>query len=267
MVSERLLGTFVPSHIEVGPVVGVQPSVHEIWNPCKKLRGKKKQLESTWNFDLDLPEDGQEDDEPEGGLYRLLEAIFDDFGGVGAAPDEDDADIDEVLCQPVIEETLLINAIEISQEEAQEHPPPDPALGRRPSMHARSGRNRSAPGNLRIEVEGGSLAYYAGSQQFNALCRNTAHVGECRMTRTKNADSTERNMAKGRPLGFLQAWLLAAEDYQTAEDHMKRCRPPQSERQFARGYLTILEGIEPFFAQERPARTELGEDSEPEEIP
>ena len=180
-----------------------------------------------------------------------------------ASADEDDGvqcagDGAPVVAEPS-EETMLVAAIEECKDEVgpqvpAELPPPPPIAGMLP-------RALPAAGNLRVSVGLGKsyLAFYERPQQFYAVCMHAGHV-RCRLTRTRNPDRV--NMASGRPLGYLMAWLSDAHLYDSTDEHRLSCIPSLHDRRDARLKLHSLDGSGVFFAQERLQRADT--DSEPD---
>lgn len=67
-----------------------------------------------------------------------------------------------------------------------------------------------------MTVNGGVIAFYDSNQVFQATCTNPFH-GACVLTR-KN---TRRSHMKGRPVGFLVAWLAQGPFEETKDGHWK----------------------------------------------
>ena len=67
-----------------------------------------------------------------------------------------------------------------------------------------------------LEVEGGIIRYYDADSRFTAECCNPAH-GRCLVTRYVRP----RAKMKGRPLGFLKAWLEAAPLCEDVGEHWR----------------------------------------------
>ena len=87
-------------------------------------------------------------------------------------------------------------------------PPPPP-----PYAPPAGGRRRQRP-EITVEVEGGSISYYASKNSFQAVCTNPFH-GDCVLTRKC---TTAANM-KGRPLGLLSAFLKCGSTYTDKDAH------------------------------------------------
>ena len=61
---------------------------------------------------------------------------------------------------------------------------------------------------VKLEVDGGLITYYATKNIFVATCRNESH-GKCSLTRSALPG---RRRGQGRPLGLLKAWLCIGQD-------------------------------------------------------
>ena len=101
-----------------------------------------------------------------------------------------------------------------------------------------------------------------GRRELYATCPCKAEHGTCIKTRTVNPG---RRKGKGRPLGFLAAWLRGAKQagIETKTDHM-RFEPSLAQRREARMALAEKPSAARYFAFERPKGA--GEASEPEEF-
>lgn len=111
------------------------------------------------------------------------------------------------------------------------------------------------------------IKYNAVNDEFYAECPNPAHGSRCRATRSAHEG---RKAAQGRPLGFLAAWVLEGLDpqYQTAQEHQRKCKPSHRRRRDARFALDKIGQVallREFQAKERPRRD--GEGLEPENVP
>lgn len=115
-----------------------------------------------------------------------------------------------------------------------------------------------------LQVPGGSVAYYASKQAFEAVCDNPAH-GRCVVTRTaRGRGVTAAGGPKGgRPIGFLCAWLARGQELARKEDHWQPAvfETPQEERAHWRSMAARLESGRSLLDQERPAVE--GEPAEP----
>ena len=142
---------------------------------------------------------------------------------------------------------------------APEPPPPEAA---REGGDARRAR---APGLLRdratctlLVPNRGTIRYYEKSQSMVAFCDRCA--GDCRKSRTVKANA--QRPSQGRPLGFLLAWLEAAEEYGgRAADHNVLCLPLHAARVAARNDCRALLGYDVLAGKER--RRADGEAEEP----
>ena len=67
-----------------------------------------------------------------------------------------------------------------------------------------------------MEALGGTLTFYPKDGRFTAECSHPLH-GKCVVTRFNRA----RSKMKGRPLGFLSAWLACGPLCESKEDHWR----------------------------------------------
>lgn len=280
--SERLLGSFDPHivEIEVAQVPG-SPVMTPIWDPSKRLVKRKRKC--TWDFNISVS-DGESNDganegahvseDPEGNLEEWLseeiadlaaeEAAEEEVQEAEAAAAEAEMDMDgaivavESLPQDALAQEIAMCAAEAQAPLNDAAPLPLPPPERRR-------RRPVADGNVRVQLDCGTLAFYAGRRQMYAMCSQPNH-NMCRMTRTVNGDSRRRIAAKGRPLGFLTAWLQDGHMYASADAHHHECRPSWDDRRSAREFLHGVEGAEQLFAAERE-RIPDEEASEPEGVP
>ena len=74
---------------------------------------------------------------------------------------------------------------------------------------------RLAP-EIRLPVPGGVLVYYNTDGRFTAECNNPLH-GKCVATRFNRS----RSRMRGRPCGFLAAWLAAGPLAADREEHWR----------------------------------------------
>ena len=103
---------------------------------------------------------------------------------------------------------------------------------------------------VRFEVEGGVLVYYAHSKEM-ACFYHHAHHSDCRRTRTTDP---KKDKNKGRPIGFLLAWLAKAGEHASQQDHVHKCPVSFEERVAARMNFMSLPRSEEFAENERPKR-------------
>lgn len=124
---------------------------------------------------------------------------------------------------------------------------------------------------ITVPFAGGHITYYGNTGDFVAYC-GRHRPGNCRITRTSNANASGTRLAQGRCLGVLAAWLQCASKHDDAQNPLeshkrfasgRHCpRPSRAERVAARQALHAVAGANALFVHERP-RAE-GEDSEPE---
>lgn len=155
--------------------------------------------------------------------------------------------------------------------------PPDgrPLAEASPALNASSLSAASVapePSELRVIVPTGKITWYRKDGRFEAVCRQHQLEGSgegcmCRMTRTSRP--SERKAAQGRPLGFLGAWLAAAQSHQDRDSHRSKMwlatGIARQQRVAARACLRQLPGGAELLSCERPKAD--SEDSEPEGMP
>jgi len=272
--SNALLPSMVPNHQIVQPVVQGEEALYLVWDPWKP-RGRKRQRDA-WNFDFSIfSEDAAEEEEDELD-HDVLDALEKEISG-HAMPDdslpEGESDSEQAGdgAGPAPEEqSLVMTSVRAEGDVAAPpgsstdppHVPPVPPPAAEPGRRARGN-----PDNITLNLpDGNSIVYYAGPQQFYAICRHNHAMGSmCRMTRTRRGQASKP--AAGRPLGFLMAWLQAQDEYGTCSDHHDLCEPDLADRRGARALLHTIPAAELLFAKEREVRAALGEGSEPEDCP
>ena len=111
----------------------------------------------------------------------------------------------------------------------------------------------------RWHFDGHEFRYNPKAHNIAVHCKCEHHnvAYECRKTRTLNG----KIGGKGRPLGFLAAWLLHGDDYLNGPDHVNLdFQPSRAERKAARQLLKAIPYAADLFALERQP---LDSDSEP----
>ncbi len=124
-------------------------------------------------------------------------------------------------------------------------------------------------------MPGGHLVYNAADESIDAHCDLKEHVDRknpCRLNRSRFVCKRGLNEARGRPVGFLMAWLAAAHhaDSATSHKHMSRTRQCHAEdlahfsfAKRSRGRQWVVDnGLTDLLGLERPKRG--GEGEEPE---
>ena len=97
------------------------------------------------------------------------------------------------------------------------------------------------------------MSFYDRDSRFTAVCDNAFH-GHCVLTRYK----TLRSAYKGRPCGFVAAWLAAGpfcEDKQKHTELIGELENRYSERLAARTMLRDMPGGQSFLDHELPSAT------------
>jgi hypothetical protein len=137
------------------------------------------------------------------------------------------------------------------------------------------GRHRFG-GNLYWPVPGGFLVYNRADESIDGHCSCDAHEDRrnaCRINRVRLACKRGSNLARGRPIGFLMAWLAAASTKDDAASHKRmsnpRTRTPDdlehftlAKRESGRQWVVDRGGMTDLLGLERPQRP--GEGPEPE---
>ena len=136
-----------------------------------------------------------------------------------------------------------------------------------------SSHNRTLRGSadIAVSVPGGVLRFYANKNAFVATCSNPAH-GKCEKTRQSTlaakvtGNSSANVLAKGRPLGYLTAWLAMGHHAVDKEQHWDpEHAPSHPTRAAARAALAAVPRGDLLLAKERAPRP--GEGSEPAGLP
>lgn len=267
--TQELIGSFEPSVAKCSALGGVGARLHLIWRPWSTARRRKRKVSALWEFDFQLSSDeegAQQQHVDEAVLEELERELF------GGAPDGDDSADEDVAAleqEDVDEASALVEAIESAEAalDRRDPPPaPPPELVPLPAAEARTGRRGADSRNVRLDVPGGYLAYYAGPKTFYAVCKHNHSAGaDCRLTRTSRG-SVKRE-ANGRPLGLLFAWLKTQNEFTDAASHRDMVFLSHADRRNARAELSQIEGSEALLALERVVREDAGEGSEPEDLP
>ena len=127
--------------------------------------------------------------------------------------------------------------------------------------------------DVAVKVTGGIIRWYSNKQIFTADCTN--HDG-CVKTRTSiqakamttSANPSANTAAKGRPVGYLSAWLASGCHHACTDKatHWTPLHEPTwQQRDEARAAVAALPDGEQLLSKERPRRA--GEDSEPAGMP
>jgi hypothetical protein len=119
-----------------------------------------------------------------------------------------------------------------------------------------AGLRRDQPVTFMDDGDSGALRFKVSDGTVCAHCPR--HGQQCRMTRTMLEPPTEKLRKlfpwRGRPCGFLPAWLLAANKFKTREAHRAYEIIPLDDRQEARTYLMLQPGSEDIMCLERDTR-------------
>ena len=274
--SARAIASFRPMPVPLRPMHG-SAQVVQFWpRASRAAAGLSHGSEEDAEGDAEGEDEGlageQDDDagfepEPEGDvaegddealeemLRPLLEAY--DEGDVELAHPDEDAHVGEP-------EAPLVAAME-------EHPapPPPPPVAAPPSPAASSvvsGKRRRLGLELSVAYGGGMLMYYPSNGNYEARC--LVHSGQrCTLTRRAGLHqalpSSGVAPGRGRPLGFLAAWLDQATLSGSKGEHkapelLKRLASPEQReyRYVHRLGLAAQEGTNTPFEQEAPSAAE-----------
>jgi hypothetical protein len=151
-----------------------------------------------------------------------------------------------------------------SSDAAPRSPPPlpPPVDAPRAPPRGRGATTYYVPG-----FPGAKIAYYEDSQIFEATCGNKAKHGRCRKTKTRIGGIGEEMIfkpQKGRPCGFLLAWILHGHACTVRTDHL--CfETSWQQRKDARASLKACAAGRALLERERPKAADdmLSEMEEP----
>ena len=119
--------------------------------------------------------------------------------------------------------------------------------------------------DVAVAVPGGVIRYYTKTMNFTATCNNPLH-GKCVLTRKseayRRAAKSDNMAAKGRPLGFMSAWLDMGRHKPSKDHHWDTANYPDFHtRLVARLALSTASGGSDLLDKEREPRD--GEGDEP----
>jgi hypothetical protein len=260
------LGSFQPANATMVPL---QPGVGtQFWPPRRRTAARK----GTGVADTAGADDL--DDDP-------------DHADDNADDNDVKADEDEQVVDKLLEDS--IQAMRVAHEETPPPPdpgeaagsdaaPPDPGPADSDSEGSSSSSSSSSSKSVRlrgtadlaVQVPGGVIRFYQNKNSFTATCCNPNH-GKCVITRTALTAANEKSsntnvIAKGRPLGFMTAWLAMSEHTADKEDHWDTDKAPNFvTRVAARNQLADIPKASALLAKERPQRA--GEGPEPIGLP
>ena len=102
----------------------------------------------------------------------------------------------------------------------------------------------------------GRIAFHPAKGDFEATCCAEGHI-RCRLTRRAIAGP---RAGQGRPLGLIAAWLMAASDYSSKDEHkdvfVMALISDLENRKHGRSELAKVDGAQALFACERPLAPE-----------
>lgn len=262
--SARLLPAFEPAKAFMCPLQPGQHLGQQFWPPLRGGRGRRTSDDAGDADDAD--EDADEDDSGEEGQDDDLVASRRE---INALMDESLAAMQAVV--------VANDTAGASGDDADGHAPsPDVSSSSSSSSSSDDGsssneaiRGDRGSADVAFRAPGGILRFYANKQQFAATCDNHLH-GKCVMTRQSTAAKasarTPNILAKGRPLGYLAAWLAMGPGHTSKDDHWDKDKQPTLEaRRAARLKLAEHHHGRLLLSHERPKRA--GEDDEPPGLP
>ena len=205
----------------------------------------------------DVVEQGSEGDENDNDGSTLVHAAFGGDGeaplpGIGAVllpdarPPLDEPCVPEAPCEPlaVALPSDLDHAFESLSAAPAAAVPPPPAPILNPGMLQLEQHFKDSPKVIHYYVPqfpGARITWYRSKLQFYAYCcdEKTGHSLACRLTRScRGPTSVYHSPQRGRPLGFMLAWILScdAEVTKLQSDHLLWI-PPMVARLAARKQL------------------------------
>jgi len=214
--SQKPMGSFQPANATMTPLL---PGVgKQFWPPPKRTRKSASVAVAADDLavDPDVSEehDAEEDQQAE---EEALEQLLEDSLGalVQAYEEKGDGGQDGVAAAD-----SKTDAADDAAEVKGPDPGPEPNSSDDGSDSSSSSSSTSSSdedkglrgtADIALRVTGGVIRYYENKKAFTATCGNADH-NRCVVTRTAqaaaNASSTNINVsAKGRPLGYLVAWL------------------------------------------------------------
>ena len=166
-------------------------------------------------------EDEEVDDHEAEDLASLLRLLGEDEGGRAGEDDVAEAGEGEPAPAPIAPVAMDVpddigaagsGALPPLPPPAAAPPPLQPPAGAPPDIGAK-GQAARTKALVSIELDFGSIAFYKGGR-FQATCGNPLH-GKCVLTR----HNTLKSHMRGRPLGFMVAWMALGHICDTKEEH------------------------------------------------
>ena len=242
------VASFLPCEQEFMPLS--KEGCMEFWRgTADKARARRKIYKGqAGDVDCLLMEPPIEDDQPDD----------DSSGSVSASSDTDESEESESSPDGSADDSTTASSSSSSSpssEMAGEHPPAVEEVPIAPLLAAvpREGRQ---PATCVYRMPHGVIRYYATTLRFAAQCAAATH-GNCRRERKVTAAP-----GKGRPLGFLAAWLEAGPAHANQEEHLHIATfIPLEQRREARARLLADPSARELLEYELPPA--LGEDLEP----
>ena len=220
--TDRRVAIFNPGCVSALPYAH---SAGAVWPPPRRERGDPL---DAWD-DVSGGESDDDDDDGGGDGGILSDAETEGGGEEGEGALVAEVDVAALLDDDVVDGVIVDEAIEIPLGDGVGDFPapleggaagsddPLPVLpAREPAAFGLpgKGRGRGPPPEVSVDVPGGTIAYYATIQKFQATCRNELH-GQCVLTRGRTA----RAHMHGKPCGLMMGWLLNGEAFTTKEEH------------------------------------------------
>jgi hypothetical protein len=277
--SSRVLPYIDPSRVWINPLQR-DDHVHGIqfWPPPRRGPGINKDADDNDSDDDHGSGSGEASDDDTVAERREVNAQLDESllaiqQAMIAAhkdkhPDEHVPDEMDAAGGPPDESSDSSSSSDESSSTNTDEAPPDAPAEAPPDAAALRGT-----ADVVVNVTGGVIRWYRNKQQFTAEC--TKH-DSCVKTRTSleakamttAANPTANTAAKGRPVGYLAAWL-ASGCHHACTDKDLHWSPPYEptwqQRKDARAAVAALPEGEQLLSKERPQRA--GEEPEPAGMP
>jgi hypothetical protein len=194
--------------------------------------------------------EGVADEDDDEGMIDAL-ALLDEAAAVAEGPPNDADVADDGVAGPIVGDAFAADGDQGGLPAAPAAVGGEGVAGPAPGQHApaapvpRGVRGRAL---VQVEAPGGTLAFYDKDGRFTAVCANAMH-GKCVATR----NNTKRSHMRGRPCGFLTAWLACAPFADTKEEHWAAIATVEADlegRRASREALLALEGGQALVANE-----------------
>lgn len=275
--SARLIGRLEPSAIEVQPAMPPKNQSFLLWDPVKRQPAPKRRR-TGWRFDFAAFVDAGGEEgaparhEPEDELYdelavdetgedgqlhvvdatgagdEYLEVALEELigeqqppqqpdaesNGAGASGDEE-GDLAEIFGEKADEEPIVAIGSQAGGSDGVA-----PAMAGNVVIEAGlAGSTARGKATTEVVIGAHNLAYYANKQEFHAYCKHPAHGKQCCKVKTSRGHPSPTQAARGRPCGFLLAWLMLGDtkDIRSSDEDKWVSWPTLQERREARRLL------------------------------